>query len=325
MKILVTGALGYISVHFINELFKTQKDIVLMDNLSNSSIDNLKCINPSLPFYEMDICNEDGIRSIFKEHQIELVVHFAGLKSVPESNKKSLLYYENNVSGTITLLKIMKEFNCKKIIFSSTACVYKESNMSHGEEEDILLSDISNSYGKTKFVVEQILKDATVSYGFECVVLRYFNPVGILIPNLYLPKNISNLMDVIIDSIVHSKTFHIFGCDYPTKDGTCVRDFIHIYDLVCGHVKAIDYISKVDKTPFEIFNLGCGNGISVLELILTFERVNQLSLSYVYGPRRENDVAISFATIDKAINILNWKPTKNIEDMCIDSYRYINQ
>jgi UDP-glucose 4-epimerase len=335
MQILVTGGLGYIGLHFVNQILKSYNQnitkLILIDNLSNSSIENLKCLNPDkiddnqksdlVVFYNIDIRNEEELRKIFEIHPIDLVIHFASLKSVPESNSKSLLYYDNNVSGAITLLKVMNFYKCNKIIFSSSACVYKESNEPHNEDEK---TESSNPYGRTKSMIEEILRDANLSFGLECVILRYFNPVGMMIENMSFSKTISNLMDVILDSIVYSKQFSVFGNDYDTKDGTCVRDFIHIYDLVMGHIKALEYIFRSNKNSFDIFNLGCGKGISILELILSFEKTNHISLNYFFGKRRVNDVQISLSNINKANKILNWHPTKTIEDMCKDSYKYIN-
>lgn len=321
MKILITGALGYISLHFINEFIKYQNDLILIDNLSNSSIDNLKKINISCPFYQLDIRDETGMRNIFKNHSIEMVIHFAGLKSVSESKLESLLYYDNNILGTINLLKIMKEFNCKKMIFSSTACVYRESNEPHDENEKINLEEISNPYGKSKFIIEQILKDYSTSYGLDCIVLRYFNPVGILIPNISFSKSVSNLMDKILSSIVNNEKIFIFGNDYDTKDGTCIRDFIHIYDLISGHIKSFEYIKTKETIGVEIFNLGCGTGISVLELIQTFCKVNNFQLNYEFTKRREGDISISISDTKKSKNILKWQVTKTLEDMCMDSFK----
>lgn len=319
MKILITGALGYIGIHVCYELMREEiHELILIDNLSNSSIENFQILNRVKYFYNTDIKDENKLREIFKLHSIEVVIHFASLKSAPESITESLKYYENNVSGTITLLKIMNEFGCKKIIFSSSACVYPSVDHLHTEDEKIQISEISNPYGKTKYIIEEILKDASISYDIECVILRYFNPVGVLIHDLKLPKSISNLMDVILDSIKNKKKFYIFGKDYDTRDGTCIRDFIHIYDLTMGHIKAIEYFEYPKKNTFEVFNLGCGNGITVLELIQTFENVNNITLTYEFGNRRLKDTPISLANIKKANQLLNWYPIKTIEDMCRD-------
>ena len=321
MRILITGALGYIALHLCQELLNQGKEIVMIDNLSNNPIDNLKCLNGISPiFYPIDIRDENKLQKIFESHSIDIVFHFAALKSAPESILHSLTYYDNNVSGTITLLKVMKEFGCKKIIFSSSACVYKNSPEMHKEEEKILISEISNPYGKTKYMIEEILKDVCISYNMECMILRYFNPVGIKIKNFQLPIYIANLMDVILDSILSKKKFTIFGKDYETRDGTCIRDFIHISDLISGHIYAMKYFERKDREKIEIFNLGSGTGVTVLELVETFQRVNNISLNYDFGERRLNDVHISLAYIQKSKEILGWTPKKSIDDMCRDSF-----
>jgi UDP-glucose 4-epimerase len=324
MRILITGALGYIALHLCQELLNQGKEIVMIDNLSNNPIDNLKCLNGTPPiFYPIDIRDENKLRKIFESHSIDIVFHFAALKSAPESILHSLTYYDNNVSGTITLLKVMKEFGCKKIIFSSSACVYKNSPEMHKEEEKILIPEISNPYGKTKYMIEEILKDVCISFNMECVILRYFNPVGIKIKNFQLPKYIANLMDVILDSIPSKKKFTIFGKDYETRDGTCIRDFIHISDLISGHIYAMEYLERKDREKIEIFNLGSGTGVTVLELVETFQRVNNISLNYEFGERRLKDVHISLADIQKSKSLLGWTPKKSIDDMCIDSFSFI--
>jgi len=325
MKILITGGLGYIGINTSYELLKRDHDIILIDNLSNSSMDNLKLLKGSITFYPIDIRDANKLRKIFELHSIDVVIHFASLKSVPESMKKSLLYYDNNISGTIQLLKIMKEFGCKRIIFSSSACVYSTTNTS--EDQQISLETITHPYGRTKYMIEEILEHMSMYEDFECIILRYFNPIGTLIPNLSPSKNISNLMDVILDSILHQKKFYIFGNDYDTRDGTCIRDFIHMYDLVMGHIKALDYFSSIglgkERQKYSIFNLGCGNGISVKELVDTFEKVNHVKLDYEITSRRDGDIPISLASIEKAWDVLRWKPIKTLEEMCIDSYSII--
>lgn len=319
MRILVTGGLGYIGLNTCLQLLQNNYDIVIVDNLSNSTLENLKLLPQSVPFYPIDIREPIKIREIFKSYKIDLVIHFASLKSVPESIKNSLIYYDNNIVGTIQLLKVMREFDCDRIIFSSSACVYGNNPIPYDENQTISMNSITSPYGKTKYIIEEILRDASLSYGLQCVVLRYFNPVGTLIPNISISKSISNLMDVILNSVKSNNQFFIYGRDYETKDGTCIRDFIHIYDLVMGHIKSIDYLYRKDKNHFEIFNLGSGNGITVLNMIQTFEKVNHLELNYEFTKRREGDVSISISNIDKAKNILNWCSVKMIDDMCKDS------
>jgi UDP-glucose 4-epimerase len=318
--ILVTGGLGYIGLNMCNELLNMGKKVIIVDNLSNSSIMNLKHLNGDFLFYEVDICNFDELCEIFKLHPIHCVIHFASLKSVSESMEKSLLYYENNVNGTIQLLKAMKKFGCKKIIFSSTACVYT-SESPYNETDDIIVDRIENCYGRTKFMIENILKDVSISDQFECVILRYFNPIANVIRNTCFSKNISNLMDVIIDSIRNNKRFFIFGKDYDTKDGTCIRDFIHMYDLIRGHVKALESLNSNNIKNYEVFNLGSGVGISILELVETFEKTNNIKLNYEFGENRPGDKSSYFANIEKAKRILDWTPVKTLEEMCKDSFK----
>jgi UDP-glucose 4-epimerase len=317
MKILVTGGLGYIGLNTCYELLKRDYEVVIIDNLSNSSIDNLNLLKGSITFYPIDIRDSKELKNVFQNHKIDIVIHFASLKSVPESMKQSLLYYDNNICGTIQLLKVMKEYKCYKIIFSSSACVYSKTKTS--EDEEIHMDKITNPYGHTKAMMEQILK---YDKDFECIILRYFNPIGTLVPNISISKNVSNLMDVILDSIANQKKFYIFGNDYETKDGTCIRDFIHIYDLVMGHIQALEYFGK-NELKYSIFNLGCGNGVSVKELVETFEKVNKVKLNYEIYSRREGDIPISLASIGKALKLLGWKPIKTLEEMCIDSYSII--
>jgi UDP-glucose 4-epimerase len=321
MKILVTGGLGYIGVNTCYQLLKEDHELIIVDNLSNSSIDNLNLLKGRIHFYPIDIRDSIELKKVFEIHKIDLVIHFASLKSVPESIKNPIIYYDNNISGTIQLLNVMKEYKCKRIIFSGSACVYTTTSTSESDKIDV--DNIPHAYGKTKYIIEQILENVCTLEKIECIVLRYFNPIGTLIPTVSLSKNISNIMDVILDSILNKKKFRLFGNDYDTRDGSCIRDFIHIYDLVTGHICAMNHFGQCN--PFEIINLGCGNGISIFELIETFQRVNQIKLDYDIDSRRKGDLPISLANIEKANKCLNWYPIKTLEEMCIDSYSIIKE
>lgn len=319
MKILVTGGLGYIGSHCCKYLLENGYEVVIIDNLINTSSEVLQDLNSSkLKFYELDIRDYESLKKIFKEAKIDIVIHFASLKSVGESVSNSLLYYENNVLGTINLLKVMKKYGCTKMIFSSSACVYPVKDQSNEESDEINLDKLLNPYGKTKFIIEQILKDVVESYSFQIIILRYFNPIGIIKPMKIWSKNIVNLADVIVESIQKDKQFKVFGNDYETRDGTCIRDYIHIYDLVIGHLKAMDFIKEKNDSIYEIFNLGTNQGVTVFELIKTFENVHNIKLNYVVTERRCGDNPISISSCNKAKNVLGWKVTKSLEDICKD-------
>jgi UDP-glucose 4-epimerase len=317
--ILITGGLGYIGASTCYYLLKSGYELIIIDNvlttdnaLSTDNLNYLTSISNNLKFYNYDITNYEHVYKVFSENRIESVIHFAGLKSVPESIKNPLIYYDNNVNGTITLLKVMDHFKCKKLIFSSSACVYGNKLQSpYNEDVDISLNDIPNPYGKTKYIVENILKDYCVANkDFSCIILRYFNPIGFIEKIKSPNKEISNLMDVILDSISNNKKFYVFGNDYETRDGSCIRDFIHIYDLVNGHIKALEYEMK----GYEIFNLGTGNGVTVLELISLIEKKHNIKLLYEISERRIGDIPVSISNIDKSIELLKWKPERNIVD-----------
>ena len=327
MSILVTGGAGYIGSHTVVELLNMEKDVVIVDNLSNSSIlvlDRIKEITGKCPkFYQIDISNKELLRNVFEKEKIEAVIHFAGFKAVGESVKYPVMYYENNIMSTLSLIEIMTEYDVKKIVFSSSATVYGINNPSPLVEE--MPTSATNPYGYTKVMLEQILKDVYVADSdWSIALLRYFNPIGahesgVIGENpLGIPNN---LMPFIAQVAVGKRQeLSVFGNDYDTVDGTGVRDYIHVVDLALGHIKALEKISESKKV--HIYNLGSGVGTSVLELIKTFEVENKIQIPYKIVPRRAGDVAICFANADKALNELNWKTTKTIADMCRDTWNW---
>ena len=328
MKILVTGGTGYIWSHTAVELLNSGYEIVIIDNFSNSKsdvLDKIKLItNKDFKFYEGDVCNKDLLRKIFSENKIDAVIHFAGYKAVGESVKKPIMYYRNNIDSTLSLIEVMNEFNCKKIVFSSSATVYGNPT-TLPIKEDFPLST-TNPYGSTKLMIENILRDLYISDNdWSIALLRYFNPIGAHISGLIgeNPKGIpNNLMPYIVK--VANKELNelsIFGNDYDTKDGTGVRDYIHVVDLAKGHIKAIKKILK-DK-GIDAYNLGTGIGYSVLDLVTTFERVNNIKIPYKITDRRPGDIASCYADSSYALEKLNWKAEKGIEEMCRDSYNFV--
>jgi len=317
MSILVTGGLGYIGSNTVYVLLKNNYKVVIIDNLSNSSIDVLDKFNMLYPnneiiFYNCDVNNNIKLNEIFAEHNIYAVIHFAGLKSVPESIEKPLEYYYNNINGTINLLKIMKEHNVKNFIFSSSATVYGNQK-SPLKEIFETGKGISNPYGKSKFIIEEILKDFK---WFNIWCLRYFNPIGsddsgLLCDNPNgIPNNIMPYIIRVAKGIY--PTLNVFGDDYNTIDGTCLRDYIHVVDLANAHVNAIQHF----KEGFNVVNIGTGQGISVLQLVKTVEKVNNIKLNYRICKRRAGDIDIMFCDASKAYELLGWKPIKTFEDMC---------
>ncbi|WP_314405841.1 UDP-glucose 4-epimerase GalE [uncultured Granulicatella sp.] len=327
MSILVTGGAGYIGSHTVVELLNMGKDVVIVDNLSNSSIlvlDRIKEITGKRPeFYQIDISNKELLRNVFEKEKIEAVIHFAGFKAVDESVKYPVMYYENNIMSTLSLIEIMTEYDVKKIVFSSSATVYGINNPSPLVEE--MPTSATNPYGYTKVMLEQILKDVYVADSdWSIALLRYFNPIGAHESGMIgeNPLGIpNNLMPFIAQvAIGKRQELSVFGNDYDTVDGTGVRDYIHVVDLAFGHIKALEKISESKKV--HIYNLGSGVGTSVLELIKTFEVENKIQIPYKIVPRRAGDVAICFANADKALNELNWKTTKTIADMCRDTWNW---
>lgn len=328
MSVLVTGGLGYIGSHTCVELMNAGQEIVVVDNLYNckkSSYDRIKALTgKDFSFYECDIRNSEGLNEVFEKENITSVIHFAGLKAVGESVRKPLEYFDNNVTGTLVLLDVMRKHNCKKIVFSSSATVYGMNNVSP-LTEDMEVGGVTNPYGRTKFMIECILKDLYVSdNSWSICLLRYFNPIGAHKSGTMGedPNGIPNNLMPYITQVAAGrlKRLGVFGNDYPTHDGTGVRDYIHVVDLAKGHVKAIDYAEKHKGT--EIFNLGTGTGYSVLDIVKAFSKVNNIEIPYDIKPRRAGDIAECYADPTKAYEILGWKAEKTLEDMCRDSWNW---
>lgn len=327
MKILVTGGAGYIGSHTCVELLNAGHEIVVVDNLSNSSpksIDAIKDITgKDFPFYVCDILDKDTLTKVFDEHNFDAVIHFAGLKAVGESVQKPLEYYHNNMTGTFVLLEVMKEHSVFNIVFSSSATVYG-SPKTVPITEDFPLST-TNPYGSTKLMLERVLSDVYVSDNrFSVVLLRYFNPIGAHKSGKIGedPKGIpNNLLPYVAQVAVGKlKKINVFGDCYPTKDGTGVRDYIHVVDLALGHLKAVEKKSNVGGV--HIYNLGTGNGYSVLEVIKAFEKACGKTLPYEIVAPRPGDVAICYADASKAKKELDWEAMRGIEEMCSDAWRW---
>ena len=328
MKILVTGGAGYIGSHTCVELLKNNYEVVVIDNLSNSKeevIDSIKKItNKDLVFYKGDVCDKELLEKIFDENKIDAVIHFAGYKAVGESVEKPLEYYENNIGSTINLCKVMRKFNCKKLIFSSSATVYGEQKVMPIKEE-YPVGGTTNPYGTSKLFIEHILEDLVVSDSdWSIILLRYFNPIGADESGLIgdNPNGIpNNLMPYVCRVATGElKELSIFGDDYDTKDGTGVRDYIHVSDLANGHVLAINKV--LNDKGVNIYNLGTGIGYSVLDIVNTFNKVNNLNIPYKIVERRAGDIAICYADTTKAYKELGFKCKKNLEDMVRDSYNF---
>ena len=327
MKILLTGGAGYIGSHTCVELLSAGYDVVIADNLSNSNIEvlnRLKTITgKDVNFYKVDILDREGMRQVFSENQIDAVIHFAGLKAVGESVQIPLKYYENNISGTVVLCEVMNEFGCKKMVFSSSATVYGVAEKMP-LTEDMPLGAI-NPYGRTKLFIEDILRDLCVSDSeWSVSLLRYFNPSGAHKSGLIGedPKGIpNNLMPYITQVAVgRLPQLSVFGNDYDTVDGTGVRDYIHVVDLARGHVKAVEWV--VGNLGCDAFNLGTGNGTSVLELVNAFKKTTGVDVPYRIVGRRAGDPAKVYADATKAKAILGWQAEYDIEDMCADGWRW---
>ncbi len=328
MKILVTGGCGYIGSHTVVELLESNYEVIIIDNFSNSKrevLDKIRLItNKDFKFYEGDVCNKDILTKIFNENKIDAVIHFAGYKAVGESVAKPLMYYRNNLDSTISLLEVMQQYNCKKFVFSSSATVYGTPK-TLPIKEDFPLST-TNPYGSTKLMIEGILRDLyTSDNSWSIAILRYFNPIGAHKSGLIGedPQGIpNNLMPYIVKVATGElENLNIFGNDYNTHDGTGVRDYIHVVDLALGHIKAIEKV--LDETGCEAYNLGTGHGYSVLDIVNTFEKVNNVKIPYKIVARRPGDVAECYADPNYAACKLNWKATKEIHDMCKDAYNFI--
>lgn len=325
MSILVTGGLGYIGSHTCVELLNNNYSVVVADNLSNSSIEVKNYIEDlggaKIKFYEIDVTDSVKVNQIFEENKIEGVIHFAGYKAVGESVENPLKYYYNNILSTITVSKACVDHHVRKMVFSSSATVYGDNISPLNEEMD--LKPTTNPYGETKAICERILSDlAYVTPEFSVTLLRYFNPVGAHESGL-IGENPNgtpnNLMPFITRVATGSlKILSVYGDDYDTSDGTGVRDYIHVVDLADGHVKALEKVTK----GVDIYNLGTGKGTSVLELVEAFKRINCVEVPYRIVDRRNGDIAICFAETRKAEKELDWKATRNVEDMVRDSWRF---
>lgn len=328
LKILVTGGTGYIGSHTVVELLEEGHEVVVIDNFSNSKSSSLDAITQitgkTVDFYEGDVSDISLLEKVFQEQQIDAVIHFAGFKAVGESVSKPILYYDNNLISTIRLLEVMEKYQCYRLVFSSSATVYGNPK-SLPIHEDAPLST-TNPYGTTKWMIEMMLRDICVSNPlWSIAILRYFNPIGAHESGLIgeNPNGIpNNLMPYLVKvSTGEFKELKIFGNDYPTVDGTGVRDYIHVVDLAKGHLKAILYL--FNHSSIETFNLGTGQGCSVLELVKIFEQVNHVSIPYSIEKRRLGDIASCYADVSKAKELLGWSSTKSIQDMCKDAYRYV--
>ncbi len=328
MNVLLAGGAGYIGTHTCVELIEAGHSVVIADNFSNSCPEAVKRVEEitgaPIPLYEADVCDKAAVEKIFSENKIDAVIHFAGLKAVGESCEKPLLYYRNNIDSTLTLLETMKQFGVNNFIFSSSATVY-------GTPKEVPLVETmptgspTNPYGWTKLMMEQILTDtAAANPEMSIVILRYFNPIGAHESGRIGedPNGIPNNLMPFITQVAAGRLpqLGVFGDDYPTHDGTGVRDYIHVVDLAKGHVKAIDYSGE--HKGVEIVNLGTGTGYSVLDIVKAFEKVNNIKIPYTIKPRRPGDIAECFANAEKAERVLGWKAEKNLEDMCFDSWNW---
>lgn len=328
-RILVTGGTGYIGSHTIVELYNKGYEVDVVDNLCNSkaeSLDGIEKITGKKPeLFKVDIRDKDALEKIFSERQYGLVIHFAGLKAVPESIEKPLEYYENNISGTVNLLECMKEHGVHKIIFSSSATVYGTQETSRLVETMTTGQGITNPYGETKYMIEEILKDVADSDPeFCCTILRYFNPIGNHASGIIGedPNGIPlNLMPIIM-KVAEGKIpqLQICGTDYPTPDGTCIRDYIHVVDLAKGHIAAAEHM----KPGASIYNLGTGRGTSVREMVAAFEKASGKALPQVEAPRRPGDIAEVYADPSKAESELGWKAELTIEDAMRDTLKFLS-
>ncbi|MEE0969565.1 MAG: UDP-glucose 4-epimerase GalE [Clostridia bacterium] len=324
MAILITGGAGFIGSHTAVEFLNAGKEIIIVDNFSNSKpcvLDRIREITgKDFKFYEADLCDEAAIDKIFAENKIESAIHFAGLKAVGESVEKPMMYYQNNLLSTLVLCRTMAKYNAKRIVFSSSATVY-------GKPESVPISEnfplsTTNPYGETKLMIERILKDIWVADNeWSVAVLRYFNPIGAHKSGRIGedPKGIPNNLLPYITQVASGKRecLSVFGNDYNTHDGTGVRDYIHVVDLAKAHLAAIEYADKC--TGVEYFNIGTGVGYSVLDIVKAYEAATGIKINYKIAPRRPGDIDECYANPEKAYNVLGWKAEYNIEDMCRDS------
>lgn len=330
MKILVTGGTGYIGSHTTVQLIEAGHEVAVLDNLYNSKesvLDKVEKITSVRPkFYNIDLLDVEELEKVFTENEFDAVIHFAGLKAVAESVEQPVRYYENNISGTLNLLKTMQAHNVKKIIFSSSATVYGEPKSVPISEDFPTGQGITNPYGRTKYMIEEILKDVCVADSdFSATILRYFNPVGAHESGLIGedPNGRPNNLMPIVMKVAKGEypELSVYGDDYNTPDGTCIRDYIHVVDLARGHIMALDKMSA----GVQIYNLGTGKGTSVLEMINAFERVSGEKLPYKIAPRRAGDLPELYANPEKALRELGWKAELTIDDAMEDTLRFLRQ
>ena len=334
-SILITGGLGFIGSHTIVELLNSQEfdNIIVVDNLSNSKItvlDRIKELtNKSVTFFPLNILNGADMKSLFASRRITSVIHFAALKSVGESIQQPAEYYQTNVTGTAQLVNIMREYKCHNLIFSSSATVYGTQTYPVTETSQTGVG-LTNPYGRTKYMVEEILKDYAAAYPeMNITLLRYFNPVGAHPSGLIgedpngIPNNLCPYVLRVAQKIIPQLT--VYGKDYPTHDGTCIRDFIHVVDLAKAHLAALHSMEKGAIKGLSIYNVGTGNGVTVLDFLTTFEKVNQTTLSYQFGDRRQGDLPIVYSNADKIYQDLGWKAEKTLEDICRDAYHFVKK
>ncbi|MBQ3853429.1 MAG: UDP-glucose 4-epimerase GalE [Anaerovibrio sp.] len=328
MKILLAGGAGYIGSHIALALLENGQDVVVMDNFDNSSPEAIMRVEEmtgqTVSLYEADVTNKKVTLAVFKKEKPDCVIHLAGLKAVGESIEQPIRYYRNNIDTTLTLLECMAKTGCKNIVFSSSATVYGEENAAPCHEK-MPKGKCSNPYGWTKSMMEQILQDASVAdKDMSVVLLRYFNPIGAHESGRIgeNPRGIpNNLMPYVTQVAVGKRDkLTIFGDDYDTPDGTCLRDYIHIMDLAEGHLKAVDFC--VENKGTEIINLGTGQPYSVLDIVKTFEKVNNIQVPYEIGPRRGGDLPAVYADVSKAEKVLGWKAKRTLADMCRDSWNW---
>ena len=328
MAILLTGGTGYIGSHTAVELLNSGHEVILVDDLSNSRssvVDRLETITGKRPvFYQADVTDRAAMDRIFSAHPMEAVLHFAGFKAVGESVQKPVAYYRNNIDATLTLLEVMAKYGVKRMIFSSSATVYGQS-----EEvpfsEDAPCPGCTNPYGRSKHMIEQILRDAAAAdHEMSVVLLRYFNPIGAHASGMIgekpngIPNNLMPYVTQVAAGVLDR--LRVFGNDYPTHDGTGVRDYIHVVDLAKGHMAALTY--SMTHTGCEAINLGTGVGYSVLDLVKAFEAANGVAIPYEIAPRRAGDIATCYAATEKAARLLHWRAEKSLEDMCRDAWRW---
>ena len=332
MNILVTGGAGYIGSHTCVELLNAGHQVIAVDNLYNSKEESLKRVQnitgKTLEFYPVDMLDKKGLEAVFSQHKIDAVIHFAALKAVGESVREPLRYYHNNLSGTLTLCQVMANHGVKNLVFSSSATVYGNAAPPLREDAARNIEAVTNPYGRSKLIAEEILRDLYISdQSWNIILLRYFNPVGAHksgqigedpsgVPN--------NLMPYVAQVAVGKlKELPVYGNDYPTPDGTGIRDYIHVVDLAIGHVKALNKMK--DNPGVAAYNLGTGRGYSVLEVIQAFEKASGQTIAYKIQPRRAGDLPASFANPEKAEAELNWKATRDLDEMCQDAWRWQSQ